>query len=297
MTGKGCQPGEDRLFNGFVDERIAVGEVELRVRHGGEGPSVLLVHGHPRTGSTWHAVAPRLAGAGFRVVVPDMRGYGQSTKVPVRADHSQQSKRAVADDLHLLMEHLGVSSYAVAGHDRGCYVAMRLALDHPEAVSRVVLMDGIPITEALARCDEDFARSWYHWFFFAVPEKPERAINADPLTWYTHDPDAMGAENHAEWVQAVSNPETVRAMLEDYRAGLTVDAKIERQDREAGRRITCPALHLWSSKDDLQRQHGDTVAIWREWCSDVRGMSIRSGHHQAEENPIALSAALIGFLT
>lgn len=285
------------MFDGFADERIAVGEVELRVRHGGAGPAVLLIHGHPRTGSTWHAVAPRLVDAGFRVVVPDMRGYGQSSKVPVRSDHSQQSKRAVANDLRILMECLGESTYAVAGHDRGCDVAMRLALDHPDVVTRVALMDGIPITEALARCDEDFARSWYHWFFFAVPDKPERAINADPLAWYTHDPDQMGAENHAEWVQAVTNPETVRAMLEDYRAGLTVDAALERQDREAGRRITCPALHLWSSQDDLRRQHGDTVAIWREWCLEVRGVPIESGHHQAEENPIALTEALVGFLT
>jgi haloacetate dehalogenase len=284
------------LFPGFTDETIDVGEVALRVRHGGEGPAVLLVHGHPRTGSTWHAVAPALAGAGFRVVVPDMRGYGRSGKAAVRDDHAQQSKRTVAADLATLMARLGEPTYAVMGHDRGCYVAMRLALDHPEAVSRVVLADGIPVTEALARVDADFARDWYHWFFFAQPEKPERAILADPLAWYAHDPERMGAENHAEWVEAVSDPETVRAMLEDYRAGLTVDAEDERADRAAGRRITCPALHLWSAKDDLQSQHGDTVAIWRAWCDDVRGASIDSGHHMAEENPEQVVAALVDFL-
>lgn len=284
-------------FAGFTDDQVDVGEVSLRVRHGGSGPAVLLVHGHPRTGSTWHAVAPALVEAGFRVVVPDMRGYGRSDKAPVLPDHSQQSKRAVAGDLAVLMAKLGEERYAVVGHDRGCYVAMRLALDYPEAVARVVLADGIPISEALARVDAAFARDWYHWFFFAVPDKPERAITADPLAWYNHDPDTMGADNHAEWVAAVTDPDTVRAMLEDYRAGLTVDVEHERADRAAGRRITCPALHLWSRRDDLQRHHGDTVAIWREWCIDVRGQAIDSGHHMAEENPADLVFALRGFLT
>jgi haloacetate dehalogenase len=187
-------------FEDLTDERVDVGEATLRVRHGGQGPAVLLVHGHPRTGSTWHRVAPALVDAGFRVVVPDMRGYGASSKPEVRADHAQQSKRAVAQDLALLMERLEAPSYAAVGHDRGCYVAMRLALDHPGAVSRVVLADGIPVSEALDRCDARFARAYYHWFFFAMPDKPERAINADPLAWYPHDPQRMGAANHAEWV-------------------------------------------------------------------------------------------------
>jgi haloacetate dehalogenase len=285
------------VLEGFHDEVVDVGPVTLRVRYGGRGTPVLLIHGHPRTGATWHAAAPRLANAGYAVVVPDMRGYGQSGKAQLEADHSQQSKRAVATDLATLMTRLGHRSYSVVGHDRGALVAFRLTLDYPERVSRLVILDAIPIIEHLDRCDARFARAWYHWFFFDVPDKPEHAINADPLAWYTHDPQRMGADNHAEWVTAVTNPETVRAMLEDYRAGLGIDAEHERADRAAGRRITCPTLVLWSQRDDLEALHGDPLTIWRTWCSDVTGASIDAGHHMAEDNPEALCRALQAFLT
>lgn len=284
------------MFEGFSDSMIEVGPITLRVRHGGSGPAVLLIHGHPRTGSTWHDVAPRLVAAGHTVVVPDMRGYGQSTKAPIEPDHSQQSKRAVANDLVALMEKLGHASYAVVGHDRGAYVALRLALDHPDRVERLVEMDAVPICEALDRCDERFAREWYHWFWFDVADKPERAINADPLAWYSHDRERMGAENHEEWVSAVTNPDTVRAMLEDYRAGLGVDADHERADRDAGRKVACPTLFVWSTLDDMVELYGDPLAIWRSWCVDVSGASVVSGHHQAEENPHDLALVLTTFL-
>jgi haloacetate dehalogenase len=284
------------MFERFTDERIAVGEVNLRVRHAGDGPPVLLIHGHPRTGATWHRVAPRLTDLGFTVVCPDMRGYGASSKVPLRPDHSQQSKRAVAQDLLGLMRHLGHDRFAVAGHDRGSYVALRLALDHPQAVSRLVVMDGVPISEALARCDAKFAHAWYHWFFFAQPDKPERAIMADPDVWYGGDPDAMGMENYQEFRAATRDAPTVRAMLEDYRAGLGVDREHEETDRRAGRTVQCPSLVLWSTRDDMEDLYGDPVAIWRPWVKTLRGVRIESGHHMAEENPADVVDALRGFL-
>ena len=284
------------MFEGFVDERVDLGAVELRVRHGGSGPPVLLVHGHPRTGATWHRVAPRLVGHGFTVVCPDMRGYGASGKAEVRPDHSQQSKRAVAQDLVRLMRELGHERFAVAGHDRGCYVALRLALDFPAAVERLVVMDGVPISEALARCDARFARDWYHWFFFAQPDKPERAIMADPDAWYGGRPEAMGAENHREFRTAVHDPATVRAMLEDYRAGLGVDREHEEADRRAGRTIGCPTLFLWSTRDDMEDLYGDPLAVWQPWAPDLRGVPVESGHHMAEENPEAVVEALRRFL-
>jgi haloacetate dehalogenase len=285
------------MFEEFKDERIDAGDVHLRVRHAGDGPPVLLIHGHPRTGATWHRVAPRLVERGFTVVCPDMRGYGQSGKAAVLPDHSQQSKRAVAADLVTLMRRLGHDRFAVAGHDRGCYVALRLALDHPQAVRRLVVMDGVPISDALARCDAKFARAWYHWFFFAVPDKPERAIMADPDAWYTADPQTMGRENYEEFRAAVHDPDTVRAMLEDYRAGLGVDREHEESDRRAGRTVRCPALFLWSTRDDLQELYDDPLAIWRAWAGDVRGVPIESGHHMAEQNPAAVTEALAGFLS
>ncbi|ONH26383.1 alpha/beta fold hydrolase [Pseudofrankia asymbiotica] len=283
------------MFENFVDERVAVGEVELRVRHAGDGPPVLLIHGHPRTGATWHRVAPRLVERGFTVVCPDMRGYGGSGKAPVRPDHSQQSKRAAARDMLHLMRSLGHRTFAVAGHDRGCYVALRLALDHPEAVSRLVVMDGVPISEALARCDATFARRWYHWFFLAQPDKPERAIMADPDAWYTSDPAVMGQANYQEFRTAIHDPATVRAMLEDYRAGLGIDREHEEADQRAGRAVQCPTLLLWSTRDDLEELYGDPVAIWRPWAKTLRGLPIDSGHHMAEENPSAVLDALHHF--
>jgi haloacetate dehalogenase len=285
------------MFEGFADEHIDVGEVAIRVRYGGHGPPVLLVHGHPRTGATWHRVAPRLVAAGYTVVCPDMRGYGRSGKAAVRPDHAQQSKRAVAADLALLMLRLGHRRFAVVGHDRGCYVALRAALDHPEAVSRLVVMDGVPISEALARCDATFARAWYHWFFFAQPDKPERAIMADPEAWYRMDPERMGEENHQELREAVHDPATVTAMLEDYRAGLGVDRDDEEADRRAGRVVRCPTLFLWSMRDDLEDLYGDPLEVWRPWAPDLRGRSIDSGHHMAEDNPAELTEALVGFLS
>lgn len=286
------------MFDDFTDERIDVGEVELRVRHAGRGLPVLLVHGHPRTGSTWHRVAPQLVDRGFIDVCPDMRGYGQSGKARILPDHSQQSKRAVAADLVRLMDALGHSRFAVVGHDRGSYVALRLALDHPHAVSHLVVLDGVPISEALARCDATFARDWYHWFFFAQPDTPERVINADPDAWYASKarPEIMGAENYQEFRQAIHDPSTVRAMLEDYRAGLGVDREHEESDRRAGRTILCPTLFLWSTRDDMESLYGDPLAVWAAWADDLRGHPIESGHHVAEENPDDLTAALHAFL-
>jgi haloacetate dehalogenase len=285
------------MFDGFTDERIDVGEVQLRVRYAGQGRPVLLIHGHPRTGSTWHRVAPQLVDRGFAVVCPDMRGYGQSGKARVRPDHAQQSKRAVAADMVRLMAALGHATFAVVGHDRGGYVALRLALDRPDVVSRLVVMDGVPISEALARCDAKFARDWYHWFFFAQPDKPERAINADPDAWYSGArPETMGIENYREFREAIHNAATVRAMLEDYRAGLGVDREHEEADRRAGRTVGCPTLVLWSSDDDMQDLYGDPLAVWRPWADDLRGHPIESGHHTAEENPDELTAALHRFL-
>ncbi len=192
---------------------------------------------------------------------------------------------------------LGHDRFSVVGHDRGSYVALRLALDHPDRVERLVVIDGVPICEALDRCDARFAERWFHWFFYAQPDRPERAINVDPLGWYGGDPEAMGEENFAEYLEAINRPETVLAMLEDYRAGLSVDQHHERDDRDAGHHIDRPTLVLWSSHDDLERLYGDPLTVWRSWAPDVRGHSIESGHHVAEENPEALVQSLADFLT
>ena len=207
----------------------------------------------------------------------------------------------MAGDVVTLMHQLGHDRFAVVGHDRGSYVAGRLALDHPAAVTHLAVLDSVPIGEALARADARFAAAWWHWFFFAQPDKPERAINADPEAWYGSGApgraEAMGEENHADHLRAIHDPATVHAMLEDYRAGLGVDRAADDADRAAGRRIGCPTLVLWSSRDDLEYLYGDPLAIWADWTTDLRGGGpVESGHHMAEDAPVELAAALIPFL-
>jgi haloacetate dehalogenase len=199
----------------------------------------------------------------------------------------------MADDVRALLDHLSLDRVDLVGHDRGSYVAFRLALDSPERMRRLVLIDCIPIVEHLERMSPAFATAWWHWFFYAQPDKPERAVLADPDAWYGGDPAAMGVDNFTERRAAIHDPDVVRAMIEDYRAGLTVDADDERADRSAGRRVECPLQVLWSERDDLVDLFGDPVAIWRGWARDVRGHGIDSGHHVAEEQPVLLAAAIV----
>ncbi|MGV2922382.1 alpha/beta fold hydrolase [Streptomyces alfalfae] len=285
------------MFDGFELTRCEGEGVRLRVRYGGRGPAVLLLHGHPRTHATWHRVAPLLAAAGHTVVCPDLRGYGESDKPPTDERHGPYSKRAMAGDCLAVMRRLGHERFAVVGHDRGAYVATRLALDHPEAVSALSVLDAVPLGEALRRCDATFAASWWHWFFLGQTDKPaERLINADPDAWYRATPEQMGAEAYEDYRRAIHDPATVHAMCEDYRAGLGVDREHDDADRHAGRRVTCRLQVLWATDDDMADLYGDVLSVWRDWAVDrPTGGPIASGHHIAEEAPEALVTALREF--
>ena len=284
------------MFDGFSLERIDVGDAVLRVRHGGDGPPVMLLHGHPRTHTTWHRVAPLLA-AEHTVICPDLRGYGESSKPPTSDDHEPYCKRAMAADCVALAHALGHERFALVGHDRGACVAYRAALDHPDAILALAVLDGIPIAESLARCDATFARAWWHWFFLGQTEKPaERVISADPDAWYQPDRELMGEENYADYRRAIHDPSTVHAMCEDYRAGLGIDREHDEADRGAGRRIACPTLVAWAAHDDMEELYGDPLEPWRAWTNECRGVRIDSGHHMAEEAPTELSRALLRFL-
>jgi haloacetate dehalogenase len=282
------------VFEGFALEKIKVPGATLRVRYGGSGPPVLLLHGHPRTHTTWYRVAPLLA-ASKTVVCPDLRGFGQSSKPADTLDHGGSSKRAKASDCVALMKQLGFERFAVVGHDRGSYTAFRTAMDHPFAITHLAVVDGVPIVEALERCTARFAQAWWHWFFFGQPEKPERAILADPDAWYGGLPDRMGAENYADYRAAIHDPATVHGMIEDYRAGLGIDRLHDEEDRRQGRRVQCPVLCLWSLQDDLEDLYGDVLGVWRPWVANLRGHGINSGHHMAEEAPEELVEALTQF--
>lgn len=195
------------------------------------------------------------------------------------------------------MTLLGHETFAVVGHDRGSYVAYRTALDHPDRVTRLAVLDSVPIVEALERADARFAEAWWHWFFFSS-DQAERVITADPLAWYRPDPEAMGRENYQDMVAAVKDPSTVVAMLEDYRAGLHVDRALDEADRAAGRKIACPTLVAWSRHDDMGGLYGDPSLIWRTWCDHEPATAIiESGHHMAEENPEQLAEVIRAFLT
>jgi haloacetate dehalogenase len=288
------------FFEGFTLDHVEVDGVTLRVRHGGDGPPVVLLHGHPRTHTTWYAVAPQLART-HTVVCPDLRGYGRSSKPDVGVDPAAYSKRAMAADIVGLMRRLGHDHFEVVGHDRGSYVALRTALDHPATVTRLAVLDSVPIVEALDRCDARFASLWWHWFFLGQRARPaERVISADPDAWYavatTNTPQRLGVDNHADFLAAIRDPATVLAMCEDYRAGLSHDRHHDATDRAAGRRIRCPTLVLWSSRDDMADLYGDPLSVWEAWADDLRGGAIDSGHHMAEEAPDELADALGAFL-
>ncbi|MES0127089.1 alpha/beta hydrolase [Mesorhizobium sp. C420B] len=279
------------MFEGFSLEQIKLPEATLRVRVGGGGPPLLMLHGHPRTHATWHRVAPILAEE-YTVICLIFAVSAKPFDMP---DHSGSSKRSNARDCLALMYYLGFDRFGLAGQDRGAYTAFRTAMDHPASVSRLAILEAIPIGDALARCDARFASAWWHWFFFAQPEKPEQAILANPDAWYGGDPAEMGAEAYADFLASIHDPATVHGMIEDYRAGLGIDRQHDEDDRAAGRKLECPLLVLWSAYDGLEELHSDVIAIWREWSSNVQGNSLNCHHHMAEEVPEALAAELGAF--
>ena len=286
------------MFEKFALEYVDAGPVRLRVRHGGSGYPVLLLHGHPRTHTTWHRVAPLLA-AEFSVVCPDLRGYGQSAKPPVTDDHSSYSKRAMAGDCLTLMRELGYDRFAVVGHDRGAYVAFRLAMDHPGAVSHLTIADAVPIGDALARCDARLAPGLVA---LVLPRQPGgRGPPGDQCRSgrLVPQPGQTGPDGRGDWADfmtAIHDPGTVLAMCEDYRAGLGPDRAADDADRAAGRRLQCPARIVWPTRDDMEDLYGDVLAVWREWADDVSGAPIESGHHIAEEAPRPFAAQIASFV-
>ena len=282
----------DMFFEGFRLERIAVRGESIRLRLGGSGPPLLLLHGNPQTHAMWHKVAPGLAKR-FTVICPDLRGYGGSLKPEAAADHAAYAKREMARDMVEVMEHLGHRRFFVAGHDRGGRVAHRLAIDSPERVQRLAILDIIPTLEHFERADMNFAMGYYHWFWFAQPHPfPEKLINAAPETWFAahtsrepKSPEFFDREALADYLSAVRDPEMIRGMCEDYRAAATIDLEHDRASRTAGRKVQCPVLALWGAKAKIAAWY-DALAIWRQYCSaQVTGRALDSGHYLAEEAP------------
>lgn len=284
------------MFETFTHRRIETSESVINLRHGGNGPPVLLLHGHPQTHVMWHRVAPRLAET-YTIVCADLRGYGDSSKPPTTEDHSPYSKRAMARDMVEVMRQLGFERFAVVGHDRGGRCAYRMALDHPERIAALSVLDILPTWEHFTRTDMAFAMGYWHWFFLAQPYPiPETLIASDPDIFYLRrGRDMFDAEALAEYRRCFTNPETIRAMCEDYRAGATLDMQFDGADKESGRRIQCPVQALWGQKNGLDRWY-DVLAVWSDWADHVEGHSIPCGHYLAEEAPEETLAALMPFL-
>jgi haloacetate dehalogenase len=282
------------VFEGFETEDVDTGEAVIRVRRAGDGPPVLLLHGYPQTHAMWHLVAPMLA-RDLTVVATDLRGYGDSSKPDSTPDHEPYSKRAMARDQVAVMERLGFERFAVAGHDRGARCAYRMALDMPERVERLAILDVVPTVEMYRRTDMQMAMGAWHWFFLPQPfDLPERLLAADPEGFYFRGREALfAAEALAEYHRCLRDPLVIHAICEDYRAGATLDLALDEADR--GRRtIACPVLVLWGEKGPLGRL--DPMAVWETWADDVRGGPLPCGHHLPEEAPEETYAALRGFL-
>ncbi len=294
------------MFEGFERNRIGTGGAEINLVRGGDGPPVLLLHGYPQTLAMWHAVAPRLAEE-FTVVAADLRGYGDSSKPETLPDgdpdHATYSKRAMALDGVAVMEALGFPSFAVVGHDRGGRVGHRMALDHPEKVTKLAVLDIAPTLHVFERADRELATAYYHWFFLIQPyDLPERLIGADPTYFLRKKLGMWGASAEAFAPEALAEYErcfdekTIHASCEDYRAAASIDLAHDEADRREGRKVECPLLPLWGARGTVERLY-EAEEVWRGYARDVaRGAALDCGHFLPEERPEDTTRELLAFL-
>jgi haloacetate dehalogenase len=296
----------DGVFEGFESLTIGVGDASVFIRRGGNGPPVLLLHGFPETHVMWHRVSPILA-EDFTVVCADLPGYGSSGKPTPAADHAPHAKQAMAAALARAMDAIGFARFSVAGHDRGGRVAHRLALDHPDRVERLAVLDIIPTDEVFRRVDERALLSFWPWSLLAQAEPlPERLISGDPgavvddaLANWGSNPGSFPPAVVAAYTAALRDPATVHAICEEYRAAATIDRATDAEDRDAGRRVEVPTLVLWSRDGALDEWYADAggpLGIWGRWATDVRGHAIAGGHFFPEQNPAETAAELRSFL-
>ncbi len=278
------------------------GEVKIHAVVGGDGPPLLLLHGHPQTHAIWHKVAPTLAQR-FTVVACDLRGYGDSSKPAGTGDHGNYSKRTMARDALRVMQSLGFERFRVLAHDRGARVAHRLGMDHPAAVEGMVLLDIAPTLAMYEQTTEAFARAYWHWFFLIQPAPlPERLIEADPSRYIR---DLMGGRSAGlspfdpralrEYERCAALPGAAHGVCEDYRAAAGIDLEHDRADREAGKRLTMPLLVLWGEQGVVHRCF-QPLQEWQRVAADVDGGPLPCGHYIAEEAPDALLARALPFL-
>lgn len=288
------------MFDGFSEFDIEVSDTTIHGRVGGEGPPLLLLHGIPETHMMWHRVAPMLAER-YTVVATDLRGFGDSGKPPTADNHSPYSMRTIARDQVEVMAAMGHSTFGVAGHDRGARCAYRMALDHPDTVSKLAVLDIVPTGDAFDNADMEFSTGYWVWSFLAAPAPiPETLIGHSPKTivdymldsWSTN-PSAFPDEVRAHYVEKFSSPDAIHAICEEYRAAATIDYSLDAADK-GNRQIGCPVLALWDEEGAVEAWY-EPLDIWRQWARDVRGKAIWGGHFLPEENPKEVASELVQF--
>lgn len=292
------------MFSGFREHLIDVGGRNIFFRCKGVGDPLLLLHGFPQTHVMWHYIAERLAQA-FFVVCADLPGYGRSEAPPPSPDHSAHSKRTMGTTLMEAMSRLGIEQFMVAGHDRGGRVAYRMALDQPARVTKIAVLDVVPTSEVLDRADARLATRFWPWSLLSQPAPlPERLLAADPEAVIDDASTAWGSPTQAFpkevrelYTDALRNAESIGAICEEYRASVTIDAEIDRNDRQRGRQITCPLLALWSdgALNDWYADAGGPLALWKQWAPLARGKRVSGGHFFPESNPAVTHGLLSEF--
>ena len=293
-------PAGDVGIDGFRYTTVEVGPTRYRPGVAGSGPAVLLLHGFPQTHYCWHRIAPALSAANT-VVVCDLKGYGESRSAPGGLMGEGYSNRERAGELVELMAQLGFERFAVVGHDRGGRVAYRMALDDPDAVECLGVLNIVPTVDQFERMAQDASIDYYPWFLLAQPPPfAERLISASAEYFLRHTlaswaatPDAISAQATERYVRAFT-PEAISGMCADYRASFHIDRLMDAEDRERGRRIRCPVLVHWGAEEESMSD--GPLLVWRRWAETVEGGPLASGHFIPEEAPDALLASLQGFL-
>ncbi|SFB14284.1 haloacetate dehalogenase [Collimonas sp. OK607] len=291
------------MFSGFEHGMADVNGTQINYIRGGSGPALLLLHGHPQTHVIWHKVALQLASR-FTVIAADLRGYGDSGKPAGLPDHSNYSKRSMGQDQIDLMAQLGFPQFLLMGHDRGGRVAYRMALDHPHAVSKLVLLDIAPTLAMYEQTDMAFATAYFHWFFLIRPAPfPELLIGSHPEEYLKHTIGGRSAglapftqQAYAEYLRCLSDPATVHGICEDYRASAGIDLEHERQDLAAGRKIQCETLVLWGAQGVIEKCF-KPLQEWQHLAGKLSGKALACGHYIPEEAPDALLAEVVPFFT
>jgi haloacetate dehalogenase len=308
LSGSAAEPQGNRtdFFPNFKREQIKTSGATINVLYGGKGSPVLFLHGIPETHVLWRKVAPVLA-QDFTIVMADLRGYGDSSKPPGGADHFGYSKRAMAQDQVEVMEHLGFRKFALVGHDRGGRVAHRLALDYPDRLSKLVILDIVPTYRCYQNVNQEFATIFFHWFMLVQPFPFSETMLGNSAELFLKYmlfrlggeefragiPDWVDEDTYKDYLRCFSDPAAIRALCEDYRAAASIDLAHDAADLD--KKIQCPLLVLWSEKGPFHRMY-DVLQTWRERANNAAGKALPAGHFLPEQIPDQFTAELKPFL-